>query len=121
MAKENPLWGQERIANELWLKLGQRVSPSTVRKYLSLPPAGCPRGDQRWSTFLKNHARAIVACDFLVTVTCGFRILYVLVVMEHGSRRLIHCNVTAPSDGPLDAPAATRGSRVRDPVPVSDP
>ena len=95
MAKENPLWGQERIANELWLKLGLRVSPRTVRKYLPRPPAGCPRGDQRWSTFLKNHAQAIVACDFFVTVTCGFRLLYVLVVMEHGSRRLIHCNVTA--------------------------
>jgi putative transposase len=95
MAKENPLWGQERIANELWLKLGLRVSPRTVRKYLPRAPAGCPRGDQRWSTFLKNHAQAIVACDFLVTVTCGFRLLYVLVVMEHGSRRLIHCNVTA--------------------------
>jgi transposase InsO family protein len=95
MAKENPLWGQERIANELWLKLGLRVSPRTVRKYLRRAPAGCPRGDQRWSTFLKNHAQAIVACDFFVTVTCGFRLLYVLVVMEHGSRRLIHCNVTA--------------------------
>ena len=71
MAKENPLWGQERIANELWLKLGLRVSPRTVRKYLPRAPAGCPRGDQRWSTFLKNHAQAIVACDFFVTVTCG--------------------------------------------------
>jgi putative transposase len=94
MAKENPLWGQERIANELWLKLGLRVSPRTVRKYLPRAPV-CPRGDQRWSTFLKNHAQAIVACDFFVTVTCGFRLLYVLVVIEHGSRRLIHCNVTA--------------------------
>ena len=121
MAKENPLWGQERIANELWLKLGLRVSPRTVRKYLPRAPAGCPRGDQRWSTFLKNHAQAIVACDFFVTVTCGFRLLYVLVVMEHGSRRLIHCNVTAHPTRRLDAPAAARGTRVRDPVPVSDP
>jgi putative transposase len=95
MAKENPLWGQERIANELWLKLGLRVSPRTVRKYLPRPPARCPREDQRWSTFLKNHAQAIVACDFFVTVTCGFRLLCVFVVMEHQSRRLIHCNVTA--------------------------
>jgi hypothetical protein len=56
---------------------------------------GRPRGDQRWSTFLKNNARAIVACDFFVTVTSTFRLLYVLVVIEHRSRRLIHCNVTA--------------------------
>ena len=69
--EENLLWGQERIANELWLKLGLRVSPRTVRKYLPRAPAECPRGDQRWSTFLKNHAQAIVACDFFVTLTCG--------------------------------------------------
>ncbi len=95
MALENPLWGQERIANELLLKLGLQVSPRTVRKYMPKPPAGRPRGDQRWSTFLKNHAQAIVACDFFVTVTSTFRLLYVMVVLEHHSRRLIHCNVTA--------------------------
>ncbi len=75
MALENPLWGQERIANELLLKLGLRVSPRTVRKYMPKPPAGRPRGDQRWSTFFKNHAEAIVACDFFVTVTSTFRLL----------------------------------------------
>lgn len=95
MALENPLWGQERIANELLVKLGIQISPRTVRKYLPNPPPRRPRGDQRWSTFLKNHARAIVACDFFVTVTSTFRLLYVLVVIEHRSRRLIHCNVTA--------------------------
>jgi putative transposase len=95
MAKENPLWGQERIANELWLKLGLQVSPRTVGKYVPKRPTGRPRGDQAWSTFLKNHAQAIVACDFFVAVTSTFRLLYVFVVMEHGSRRLIHCNVTA--------------------------
>jgi transposase InsO family protein len=94
MARENPLWGEERIANELLLKLGVRVSPRTVRKYLPRP-SGRPRGDQRWSTFLKNHAQAIVACDFFVAVTASFRLLYVFVVIEHRSRRLIHCNVTA--------------------------
>ena len=45
----------------------------------------CPRGDQRWSTFLKSHAQAIVACDFFVAVTCGLRLLYVFVVMEHAA------------------------------------
>lgn len=95
MARENPLWGQERIANELLLKLGLRVSPRTVRKYLPRPPPGRPRGDQRWSTFINNHAKAIVACDFFVAVTSTFRVLYVFIVIEHHSRRLIHCNVTA--------------------------
>ena len=94
MATENPLWGEERIANELLLKLGLRVSPRTVRKYMPMRPPGRPRGDQRWSTFLHNHAKAIVACDFFVAVTATFRLLYVLVIIEHGSRRLVHLNVT---------------------------
>jgi putative transposase len=98
MARENPSWGEERIANELLLKLGLRVSPRTIRKYLPTRPAG-PGGnhrrDQRWSTFLKNHADAIIACDFCVVATATFRILYVFVVMEHASRRIIHINVTA--------------------------
>ena len=57
-------------------------------------PPGRPRGDQRWSTFLKNHARAILACDFFVAVTATFRMLYVFVVIEHGTRRLTHVSVT---------------------------
>ena len=98
MAGQNRSWGEERIANELLLKLGLRVSPRTIRKYLPespAAPAGNPRRDQRWSTFLKNHADAIIACDFCVVASATFRILYVLVVMEHASRRIIHLNVTA--------------------------
>lgn len=95
MAAENPLWGQERIANELRLKLGLRISPRTVAKYLPKCPRGRPRGDQRWSTFLRTHAKAIVACDFFVAVTATFRMLYEFVVIEHGARRLLHLNVTA--------------------------
>ena len=98
MARENPSWGQERIANELLVKLGLRVSPRTLRKYLlkfPIAPAGNPRRDQRWSTFLKNHAAAIIACDFFVVASASFRIFYVLVVMEHASRRIIHLNLTS--------------------------
>jgi putative transposase len=94
IANENPSWGEERIANELLLKLGIRVSPRTVNKYLPRRPRGRPRGDLRWSTFLRLHAQGIIACDFFVAVTATFRLLYVLVVIEHRSRRLIHYNVT---------------------------
>jgi putative transposase len=93
IARENPSWGEERIANKLLLKLGLRVSSRTIRKYMPKVPARSPRGprgDQGWVTFLKNHARVIVACDFCVAVTATFRILYVSVVMEHASRRLLH-------------------------------
>ena len=97
MARENPTWGQERIANELRLKLGLRVSPRTVRKYMPkrLDPGRGPRvPSQRWRTFVRNHAQAIVACDFCVVITATFRLLYVLVVMEHATRRILHCHVT---------------------------
>ena len=84
MAQDNPLWGEVRVASELLVKLGIRVSPRTVRKCTPKPKAGQPRGDQRWSTFLKNHATAILACDFFIAVTAMFRMLYVFVVIEHG-------------------------------------
>jgi putative transposase len=80
MANENPSWGEERIANELLLKLGIRVSPRTVNKYLPLRPRGRPRSDLRWSTFLRLHARGVIACDFFVAVTATFRLLYVLLL-----------------------------------------
>jgi putative transposase len=95
MANENPSWGEERIANELLLKLDVRVSPRTVNKYLPKRPTGRSRGDMRWSSFLRLHAQGIIGCDFLLAVTATFRQLYVFVVIEHRSRRLIHCNVTA--------------------------
>ena len=58
-------------------------------------PPGVPRGDQRWSTFLSNHATAIIACDFFLAVTATFRSLYVFVVIHHATRQLLHVNVTA--------------------------
>jgi transposase InsO family protein len=95
MAIENRSWGEERIADELMVKLEIRVSPRTIRKYMPKRPPGQPRGDQRWATFLKNHAKAMVACDFFIAATATFRLLYVFVVIEHGSRRLARVAVTA--------------------------
>ena len=91
MARENPLWGEERIANELLLKLGIRLSPRTVRKYMLKEPSRGPRNDQRWVTFLRNNAGEILACDFFVVVTVTFRIHYVFVILEHGFRRILYC------------------------------
>jgi putative transposase len=98
IAHENPTWGQERIANELLLKLGLRVSPRTVRKYMPKRVdhgRGLRLSSQRWRTFVRNHATAIIACDFCVVVTATFRLVYVFVLMEHMTRRILHTNVTA--------------------------
>jgi putative transposase len=97
IARDNPTWGEERIANELRLKLGLRVSPRTVRKYMPKrfdrgPNHGIP--SQCWVTFVRSHAKAIVACDFCTVVTATFRLLYVFVLMEHATRRILHCHVT---------------------------
>jgi transposase InsO family protein len=103
MAQENPSWGEERIANELLLKLGLRVSPRTIRKYLPTrlnPGRGKRVTTQRWRTFVRNHAQVIVACDFCVVVTATFRLLYVFVLMEHATRRTLHVNVTAHPTAP---------------------
>jgi putative transposase len=95
MVLENPTWGEARVSSELAFKLGIFVSPRSVRAYW--PEDRNPnRGpsSQRWMTFVRNHAQAIVACDFVVAVTLRFRIIYVFVVMEVGSRKLIHVNAT---------------------------
>ncbi len=89
MALANHTWGEERIAAELLLKLGIRVSPRTIRQYLQR--GGAPRAgarSQTWSTFVRNHARSVLACDFFATVTATFRVFHVFVVLEVGTRRI---------------------------------
>jgi len=69
MVRENPTWGEERIAAELSVKLGILVSPRTVRAYWPQhidPRGGRRTSSQHWRTFVRNHAKVIVASDFLV-------------------------------------------------------
>jgi putative transposase len=97
MAKENLTWGAERIRGEL-LKLGIRVSKSSIQKYMkgvreSLSPK------KMWATFLRNHASEIWACDFLQTYDIFLRTVFVFVIIELGSRRVVHFGVTRnPTD-----------------------
>ncbi|MDR3012718.1 MAG: integrase core domain-containing protein [Chitinispirillales bacterium] len=90
MTTENPIWGAPRIRAELKL-LGYTIALSTVAKYMrrnKKPPS------QTWRTFLKNHAYQIAGIDFFNAVTVDFKILYCLIVLEHGSRKILHFNVT---------------------------
>jgi transposase InsO family protein len=91
MSEANPLWGAPRIHGEL-LKLVMAVSQATVAKYMvrrQRPPS------QTWRTFLPNHVGQIVAADFFVVPTATCRLLFVLVLLAHQRRRVVHIAVTA--------------------------
>ena len=90
MAAANPLWGAPRIHGEL-LKLGIEISERTVCRLLPRkrrPPS------QSWKTFLDNHVSELVSVDFFTVPTATFRVLFVLVLLAHPRRRLVHFNVT---------------------------
>jgi putative transposase len=100
LAKENPLWGHRRIHGEL-MKLGVTVAPSTVWEILraaGIDPAP-RRAGPTWRQFLHAQAAGIVAVDFLHVDTVLLRRLYVLVFIEHGTRRMHLGGVTANPTG----------------------
>jgi hypothetical protein len=92
ISRENPGWGEDRIADEMELKLGIQHSSSTVRRYML---RGNPRKPtQTWRHFIESHAREIFACDFLTQHTISLHVFYIFVIMELGSRKIVHFNVT---------------------------
>jgi putative transposase len=97
MAKNNRLWGAERIRGEL-LKLDIRVCKRTIQNYMRHARIMRPRG-QNWATFLRNHAKDVWACDFLQVTDLFFRSLFAFFIIELQSRRVIHVGVTRfPTD-----------------------
>jgi transposase len=89
LARENPSWGYRRIHGEL-LVLGVKIAASTVWEILTdagIDPAP-ERASSTWADFLRSQADALLACDFLETVTLTGVRLYVLAVIEHASRRI---------------------------------
>ncbi len=100
LAKENPLWGHRRIHGEL-RKLGVTVAPSTVWEILhaaGIDPAP-RRSDSGWRQFLHAQAAGIVAAGFLHVDTVLLKRIYVLVFIEHGTRRMHIGGVTANPTG----------------------
>jgi putative transposase len=90
MWKANPTWGSPRIVGELQ-KLGISVAKATVEKYRVRP---CTPPSATWKAFLHNHVKDLVALDFFVVPTVTHRVLFVLVILAHARRRVVHFNVT---------------------------
>ena len=97
MARDNRLWGAERIRGEL-LKLGIHVCKRTIQKYMRAVGTTRPHG-QTWKTFLHTHAQHIWACDFLPVTDLFFRSLFAFFIIDLLSRKVIHVGLTrSPTD-----------------------
>jgi putative transposase len=88
MAAGGRLWGAERIRGEL-LKVGIKVSKRTIQKYIRRVRGRNGGGDQRWATFLKNHAERMWVCDFIQTHDLLFRQVYAFFLVHLASRRVV--------------------------------
>lgn len=101
VARENRLWGAERIRGEP-IKLNIRVSKRTIQKYMRQarrPKPAERKSNQNWSTFLHNHAHQVWACDFPPVYDLFFRPVFIFFIIELGSRRVMHFRVTqSPTD-----------------------
>jgi transposase len=96
LVRENPGWGYRRVHGELTM-LGIKVAPSTVWEILKqegLDPAP-ERASTTWADFLRSQADALLACDFIETITLNGQRQYILAVIEHTTRRIRVLGTTA--------------------------
>jgi transposase InsO family protein len=91
MARENRLWGAERIRGEL-LKLGLKVAKRTIQRHMrAARPRSPPRG-QSWHSFLRNHT--VWACDFLQVYDVWFWPIFAFFIVDINTKRVVHVGVT---------------------------
>jgi putative transposase len=96
LVRENPSWGYRRIHGEL-TTLGIKIAASTVWEILKaegIDPAP-ERSSTTWADFLRSQADALLACDFIETVTLTGQRQYILAVIAHGTRRVRILGTTA--------------------------
>jgi hypothetical protein len=85
--------GAPRIHSEL-LKFGIDIGEASASAYMvrrQKPPA------QTWRTFLENHIKSMVSVDFFTVPTIRFQVLYVILVLAHDRRRIVHFDVARPT------------------------
>jgi len=117
VARDNFLWGAERIRGEL-LKLGIKISKRTIQKYMSMTQK---ETGQTWNPFLKNHASHTWACDFTVVHDLLFRPLYIFVIIELHTRSIMHAAVTRSPTDEWTAQQIPECFAKGDPWPVNQP
>ncbi|MFI9561277.1 integrase core domain-containing protein [Nonomuraea endophytica] len=96
LVRENPSWGYRRVHGEL-TTLGLKIAASTVWEILKqegLDPAP-ERASTTWAAFLRSQADALLACDFIETITLSGQRQYILAVIEHATRRIRILGTTA--------------------------
>ena len=96
LVRENPSWGYRRVHGEL-ATLGIKLAPSTVWEILKqegVDPSPA-RASTTWTDFLRSQADALLACDFIETITLNGRRQYILAVIEHATRRVRVLGTTA--------------------------
>ncbi|MBN1654042.1 MAG: helix-turn-helix domain-containing protein [Deltaproteobacteria bacterium] len=91
ISRENPDWGEDKVYEELKIKFGIEHSTSTIRRYMVSPRN--PKRGQKWRTFIENHKGQIYVCDFITRHTAFFNVVNIFIIMEIGSRRIVHFNV----------------------------
>ncbi len=90
MWQANATWGSPRIVLELKM-LGIEVAKSTVERY---KPRTRRPSSPSWRVFLNQHAHELASMDFFVVPTASLKVLFVLVVLAHDRRRVVHFNIT---------------------------
>src|SRR4029450_3348644 len=83
------------------MKLGIKISEASVAKYMVRNPKP---PSQTWRTFLDNHVSQLASIDFFTVHTVWFEILFVVIVLAHDRRRIVHCNVRAHHTAEWTAP-----------------
>lgn len=90
MSRSNPSWGSPRIRSEL-RKLGIEVAKSTVERYrVRLRKPASPT----WRAFLANHVKELASLDFFTVSTVRFKVLFVLIILSHDRRKVVHFSIT---------------------------
>jgi transposase InsO family protein len=90
MSRVSPSWGSPRIQSEL-RKLGIDVAKSTVENYRirsRRPPS------PTWRAFLASHGKELASLDFFTVSTVRFKVLFVLIILAHDRRRVVHFHIT---------------------------